>query len=162
MSESAITQGITANLIAPMMLTHQALVGMRARRRGAIAMVSSVAGEFASRNAAPYGASKAGLTMFTTTLQRELRREPIDLMLVILGEVQTAMLDQVRADPVMSQIGKRVGKMRSLTPQEVAHGMADGIERGRARLIMPTAASGLVMLRNVPTRVMDAALIGVD
>lgn len=153
---------LNANLIAPMEMARQVLPGMIERGRGTVVNVSSVAGEMATRNAAPYAASKAGLSLFTSNLQRELRREPVNMMLVVLGEVDTAMLDQVRADPVMNAVAKRVGKLRALTPQEVAVRVCDAIERDRRILVLPRAARPILSLRHIPTRFMDLAMIGVD
>ena len=153
---------INANLIAPMEMTRQVLPGMIERGRGTIVNVCSVAGEIATRNATPYGASKAGLSMFTSYLQRELHDSPITPLLLVLGEVDTAILDQVRADPVMSRVARRVGVMRALTPQQVATKLADAIERDGRILVLPPAARPILSLRHIPTRLMDLAMIGVD
>jgi short-subunit dehydrogenase len=153
---------VNANLIAPMEMTRQVLPGMIQRGRGTVVNVCSVAGEIATRNATPYAASKAGLSMFTSYLQRELRKSPITVMLLVLGEVDTAILDQVRADPVMSRVARRVGKMRALTPAQVATKLADAIEKDRRILVLPPAARPIVGVRHIPSRLMDVAMIGVD
>lgn len=153
---------LNANLIAPMEMTRQLLPGMLQRGRGMIVNIVSVAGEMAARNAAPYAASKAGLSMFTSYLQRELRRTPVMPMLVMLGEVDTSMLDQVHADPVMNAVAQRVGKLRAQTPVEVATKLAEAIERDRAILVIPPAARPILWLRHIPSRLMDLAMIGVD
>ena len=153
---------INANLIAPMEMTRQVLPGMIERGRGTIVNVCSVAGEIATRNATPYGASKAGLSMFTSYLQRELRKSPVNAMLLVLGEVDTAILGQVRADPVMNRVANRVGKMRALTPQQVATRLAGAIERDRRILVLPPAARPIVSVRHIPSLLMDLAMIGVD
>lgn len=153
---------INANLIAPMEMTRQVLPGMLERRRGTIVNVCSLAGEIATRNAAPYGASKAGLSMFTSYLQRELRKSPVTPLLLVLGEVDTAMLDQVRADPVMSRVAKRVGRLRALTPQQVATKLTDAVEADRRILVLPAAARPILSLRHIPSRLMDLAMISVQ
>jgi len=153
---------INANLVAPMEMTRKVLPGMLDRGRGTIVNVCSLAGEIATRNAAPYGASKAGLSMFTSYLQRELRKSPVTAMLLVLGEVETAILDQVRADPVMSRVAKRVGKLRALTPSEVALELADAIEKDRRILVLPPAARPILSVRHIPSRLMDLAMIGVQ
>lgn len=150
-----------ANLVAPMEFARAVLPGMIARRRGTVVNVCSVAGEMASRNAAPYAASKAGLSLFSSNLQRELKREPVNVLLLVLGEVDTAMLDQVRADPTMNALAKRVGKMRALTPEEVATKLCDAIERDRKILVLPPAARPILGIRHIPSRLMDLAMIGV-
>ncbi|WP_236977326.1 MULTISPECIES: SDR family NAD(P)-dependent oxidoreductase [Mycobacterium] len=152
---------INANLIAPMEMTRQVLPGMVERRRGTIVNVCSLAGEIATRNAAPYATSKAGLSMFTSYLHRELRKSPVTPLLLLLGEVDTAILEQVRADPVMSIVAKRVGKLRALTPQQVATKLADAIEKDKRILVLPPAARPILGVRHVPSRLMDLAMIGV-
>jgi short-subunit dehydrogenase len=153
---------INTNLVAPMEMTRQVLPGMLERGRGMIVNIVSVAGEMASRNAAPYAASKAGLSMFTSYLQRELRRTPVTPMLVMLGEVDTPMLDQVHADPVMNAVAKRVGKLRAQTPVEVATKLVAAVENDRRILVIPPAARPILALRHIPTWLMDLAMIGVD
>jgi short-subunit dehydrogenase len=150
-----------ANLVAPMEFARAVLPGMIARRRGTVVNVCSVAGEMASRNAAPYAASKAGLSLFSSNLQRELKREPVNVLLLVLGEVDTAMLDQVRADPTMNALAKRVGKLKALTPDEVATKLCDAVERDRKILVLPPAARPILAIRHVPSRLMDLAMIGV-
>jgi uncharacterized protein len=159
---NASRRHINANLIAPMEMTRQVLPGMLQRGRGGIVNVCSVAGEIATRNATPYGASKAGLSMFTSYLHRELRKSPVTPLLLLLGEVDTAILDQVRADPVMSRVAKRVGKLRALTPQQVATKLADAIEKDRRILVLPAAARPILTVRHIPSRLMDLAMIGVE
>jgi short-subunit dehydrogenase len=151
---------INANLVAPMEMTRKVLPGMLDRGRGTIVNVCSLAGEIATRNAAPYGASKAGLSMFTSYLQRELRKSPVTPMLLVLGEVETTMLDQVRADPVMRRVAKRVGKLQALTPPEVALKLANAIEKDRRILVLPPAARPILSVRQIPSRLMDLAMIG--
>lgn len=156
----ASREHLNANLIAPMELSRAVLPGMIARGRGTIVMVSSLAGEIAMRNAAPYAASKAGLSLFSSNLQRELKDTQINVMLTVLGEVDTSILDAVRADPVMSEAAKRIGKLRALTPQEVASGLCKAIEKDRRVLVLPRAGSPIVGLRLLPSRLMDFALRG--
>lgn len=161
MPHAALAAHVNTNLLAPMSLCHQVLPGMLARGQGTVVVVSSVAGEFATRNAAPYCATKAGLSLFANDLRRELKRTPVQATLVVLGEVETDMLIDVRADPVMAQVAKRVGKLRALTAEQVATGMADALENNRKILVMPKAAAPIVGLRNLPSRMMDLAMLGV-
>ena len=61
------------NLLTAMELTRQALPGMIARKRGRIVNVSSLSGVVSLPGYASYGASKAGLTHFTSCLNADLR-----------------------------------------------------------------------------------------
>lgn len=161
MPHASLAAHVNTNLLAPMSLCHQVLPGMLARGHGTVVVVSSVAGEFATRNAAPYCASKAGLSLFANDLRRELKRTPVNTLLVVLGEVDTDMLIDVRADPVMAQVAKRVGKLRALSAEQVATGLADALESDRKIAVMPKAAAPIVGLRNLPSRLMDLAMLGV-
>ncbi|MDP9405891.1 MAG: SDR family oxidoreductase, partial [Actinomycetota bacterium] len=63
---------VRLNVIAVQQLAHAALAGMRARRRGAILNVSSMAGFQPQPYAATYGATKAFVTSFSEALHAEL------------------------------------------------------------------------------------------
>lgn len=71
---------------APLRLAHAALHGMRARGRGAIVNVSSVAGWTPSGT---YGAHKAWLTSFTRWLDIAYRPEGVRAMALCPGYVRT-------------------------------------------------------------------------
>jgi short-subunit dehydrogenase len=74
MSHTVLSDHVNINLLAPMSLTRQVIPGMIERGRGAVVVVSSVAGEMATRNGTPYAATKAGLSLFANDLRRELKR----------------------------------------------------------------------------------------
>lgn len=161
MAPESMVDHINTNLLAPMILTRALLPAMLERRHGTVAMLSSVAGEMAMRNATPYAATKTGLSMLASTLQREMRNHPVTVMLTVLGEVETPMLAPVRADPVMAVANRRIGKLRTMSPDYVARRIVDGIEKDRKLVVLPGVLRPLVGLRNIPSYLMDLAMLGV-
>jgi hypothetical protein len=77
---ATIEQVIQTNLLGLMHLTHLVLPHMRERQRGIIINVSSPLGHFAVPKHILYSVSKAGLSMFSDALRRELIRTPIHVM----------------------------------------------------------------------------------
>lgn len=77
-----------ANCLAPL------LARMRARRRGHIAVVASVAGYGGLPTAAAYGATKAALINMTEALKPDCDRLGIKLQLVNPGFVKTPLTDR--------------------------------------------------------------------
>jgi NAD(P)-dependent dehydrogenase (short-subunit alcohol dehydrogenase family) len=151
------------NLLAPLELTRQVLDGMRARQRGRIVNISSLAGDIAMRNALPYGASKAGLTLATSTLQRELRGTGVHAQLVVLGLVDTDFIAQAaERDPFARASTDRFAKrMPPLPPSEAARRIVHTIEHDRRRnLIVPALSAPLHAIGTVGTRVGDLLFAG--
>jgi len=98
-----------------MSLTHQVLRGCsNAAGRGGRGVLGRR--RDGHPHATPYAVTKAGLSLFAADLRRELRRTPVTVLLTVLGEVDTDMLIDARADPVMSEIAKRVGSSRHSSP----------------------------------------------
>ena len=64
---------------------------MRARRRGHIAVVASVAGDIGLPYAASYSASKAALNRICQSLRAELEREGIRISVINPGFVRTPL-----------------------------------------------------------------------
>ncbi len=69
------------------------LQDFRARGRGQIAIVASLAGYRGLPNASAYGASKAALINFTESIREELARDGVDIRLVNPGFVKTPLTD---------------------------------------------------------------------
>jgi uncharacterized protein len=158
-----ICDQIHTNLLAPLELTHQVLPGMLGRGTGGIVMVSSLASEISIRNSSTYVATKAGLSAFTLNLQRELARTPIRTMLMILGEVDSPMGAAVRRDPTLAAMANRLGKLGPpLEPDRIARDCIKAFRDGKQALVLPPAARPLFELRQLPNRVTDLAMIGIN
>jgi NAD(P)-dependent dehydrogenase (short-subunit alcohol dehydrogenase family) len=159
-SEVLRAQMVT-NLLTPLELSRVAVRDMLARGVGAVVNISSVAGDAAMGKQVGYCSSKAGLTAATRCLQRELRGTGVHAMLVALGLVTgTDMEKDLRSDPVAEAMLGRFGMLPELTPAEVGRRVADGIESGRSTLVLPAIAAPMHYLNQIPTRLVDALLLG--
>lgn len=160
-----VTRSFAINVVAPIELCRQALGGMLARGRGRIVNVSSLAGITAFPTLATYGATKAALVHFTAALQRELRRTPVRATVVQLGEVAgTDMMEQARRSPTIAAVSARLARVRALpvlTPQRVARDIADAAACGVPHMVRPRRVVAVHLIRELPSRLNDALLIGI-
>jgi short-subunit dehydrogenase len=87
-------QMITVNISAVVRLTRLFLAGMLERRSGHIINIGSIAGKMPNQGIAIYGASKAFMDAFTTSLHRELVGSGVHTSVVLPGPVKTEFFDQ--------------------------------------------------------------------
>ncbi len=80
---------VAVNCMAPVILTHHLIGGMRERGRGAVVITGSVAGRQPLPLHAVYSASKAFDLLFGEALHTELRRDGIDVLVVEPGATET-------------------------------------------------------------------------
>ena len=93
---------MATNLRGMFLVTRAALPAMRARRRGTIVNVASLAGRNGFPGGTAYTASKHGVLGFSRSLMLEVRKEGIRVVTVCPGSVDTALLhDQpmLKSDP---------------------------------------------------------------
>jgi NAD(P)-dependent dehydrogenase (short-subunit alcohol dehydrogenase family) len=83
---------VQVNLVAPILLTRLVLPFLRARGRGAIVNVASLAGRIPVGHEAVYSATKFGLRAFTFALQEELEGSGITVSAVSPGPVDTGFI----------------------------------------------------------------------
>ena len=102
----------TAHCLAPL------LERMRARGRGQIVVVGSIAGFGPLPTSAAYGASKAALTHLLGARHRELKREGVLLQLCSPGFIQTPMI-----------AANRFPTPFLLTPEQAARQLVDGLSK---------------------------------
>jgi len=128
------------NLLATVGCLTAALGAMRARGRGQIAVVASVAGYFGLPTAGAYGMTKAGLINLTQALQPELAAMGIRLQLVNPGFVKTPLTDRNRFSmPFLMQ------------PEAAAERFYKGLESGRFEIVFPRRLAILLkLLRMLP------------
>jgi short-subunit dehydrogenase len=101
---------VQVNLTAPIMLTRLVLPYLRARGRGAIVNIASIAGRIPVGHEAVYSATKFGLRAFTFALQEELQGSGVTVSAVSPGPVDTGFImenldevpDVVFAQPMSS------------------------------------------------------------
>jgi short-subunit dehydrogenase len=80
---------IQLNCQLPVALAHKLLPGMKARGRGGIVMLASVAGQMPVPYMAAYSASKAFMRFFSESLWGELRGSGVDIVSISPGDTAT-------------------------------------------------------------------------
>jgi uncharacterized protein len=124
--------------LAAFNLTRAFLPEMIARRSGAIACITSPASYVAWPNASAYIAARHALLGFTESLRADLRRTGLTVTLVVLGEVETPYWQH---NP-----GSREHMPKSLTPEQAAQAIVQGVERGQRRVVKPAILRALFLL----------------
>jgi short-subunit dehydrogenase len=81
---------VDVNLLATMVLTREALPGMRERGRGHVVNIASLAGKIATPYLASYVATKHGVVGFTHAMRAENWREPVGFSAICPGFVSRA------------------------------------------------------------------------
>ena len=165
-SSADVRASFAINTVAPIELCRQVLAGMLARGGGRLVNVSSLAGITAFPTLTTYGATKAGLVHFTAALQRELRRSPVRATIVQLGEVSgTELMEHARRSPTIAAVSARLARLRALptlTPEGAAFAMVEAAVAGRRHVVLPTRVTLLHLIRELPSRLNDLLLNGID
>ncbi|MFN0130649.1 MAG: SDR family NAD(P)-dependent oxidoreductase [Verrucomicrobiales bacterium] len=124
---------LDVNMVALTHLAHAALLGMRARRRGAILNISSLAGEVFMPDFAVYAATKAYVTRFSEGLRLEVRGEGVTVVAVCPGPVETEF----------GMVARRSGQKKNdlplyrllhARPEQVVEEALTAMAAGRARV----------------------------
>ncbi len=152
------------NLGVPVELSRQVLPGMLRRGQGHIVNISSLAGVATFPGLAAYGASKAGLSHFTSGLRADLRGAPVGTTLVEIGPVDTAMLGRIETYlPARSGFDRmrRFRLLRDLAPEQVADAVAEAVAHGRPHVRLPRRAAAAAALTELPRRMVATILTGV-
>lgn len=138
---------VELNLMGTVNSLAAALAPMRARRRGQVAIVASLAGYRGLPTAAAYGMTKAGLINLAEALQPELRALGIKLQLVNPGFVRTPLTDRNPFPmPFLMQ------------PEAAAEAFFRGLASNRFEIVFPRRLGWLLgLLRCLPNRVALAA-----
>jgi short-subunit dehydrogenase len=157
LSSADVRRTLTTNLLAPLELCRQAVRLMVPRGRGAILNVSSIAGEFAVPHLATYGSSKAGLTMFSMDLQRDIRDTGVDVSAFILGSVpDTNIYNEGIKNETTQKLARQLEKFTGLTTDKIARKMVKSLEKDRKGLVtMPGTFAPVVLVRTLPIRLGD-------
>jgi short-subunit dehydrogenase len=123
-----LLQVVDVNIRAPIVFIHSLVPPMLKRRRGAVVLMSSLAGLQGSPRIATYAASKAFNTVLAEGLWGELRLNGIDVIASCAGAIRT---------PGYSETSTRDAP-GTLDPPEVAQQTLEGLGRG------PRIVPGLV------------------
>lgn len=132
---------LQVNIEAVTQLTLALLPGMKARDRGHIVNVGSIAGGFPNQGVALYSATKAFLDSFSTALYRELRNTQVNVSVIRSGAVSTEFFELAKE----RSSGRRIPFNKiSVTPEAVAQRIWSVIKRPVRYAYIPR------MLRLVP------------
>jgi uncharacterized protein len=154
----------TLNLVAPVLLSRAVLPGMRARKRGHIVNVSSMAATNAVPGLVPYSASKAGLSHFTAGLRAECKGTNVRTTLVEIGTVVTTMLANVESHDPTTRAFKRLKHLQLLPDLEVetvVGAIVHAVERDRRHVRLPYRDALFPMIVEAPRRLTEVFLLGV-
>jgi 3-oxoacyl-[acyl-carrier protein] reductase len=103
---------IRVNLTGPFLCARAVLPIMMRQRSGKIVNVASIGGRVGFAGIAAYGAAKAGLLHFTTSLAAEVKRFGIDVNAVCPSGTDTRMLHET---------GRAKGRTNLIRPEEIAN-----------------------------------------
>jgi len=126
-SPEEIDRALDVNLRAPVQLTRALLPAMLQRGRGHVVFVSSLSGKVASIGSALYSATKFGLRGFAAGLREDLHGSGVGVTVVYPGFVSEAGM--------FAEAGVRLPRwVGTVTPEQVAQAVTQGIERDRAEI----------------------------
>jgi len=126
-SPAALAAALEVNLVAPFRFVHAIVPKMRARGRGDIVSIGSIADHQAFPGNAAYGASKHGLRALHDVMRTELRGTGIRVTLISPGPVDTSLWDEIDPD-------SREGftpRSRMLSPNAVAAAVLFAVSQPR-------------------------------
>lgn len=114
------------NLKAAIAITQGVLPSMREKKKGQIALVSSLAAYFGLPVTPTYCASKAGLKAYGEALRGWLAPEGIKINVIMPGYIQSPMCDEMPGP-----------KPFLWTPKQAAKAIRKGLEKDKARISFP-------------------------
>jgi NAD(P)-dependent dehydrogenase (short-subunit alcohol dehydrogenase family) len=144
--DAALVERILAvNFLGAVYAIEAALPGMLARRRGAIAAVSSISAVYGLPSSGPYCASKAALTVFLESLRIDLRASGVKVITISPGFIKTPLTDRNRFPMPFIQPADRAARW-----------IVDGIARGKREVHFPKRLTvPMKLLRCLPGRISD-------
>lgn len=133
---------ISVNLEGAIATVGAVLPMLRARKRGHLALIGSLAALYPLADAPAYSASKAGLMSYGEALREWLAEENIAISLVYPGHIETAQVaDHVGALPLL------------MSPEQAAEIIVRGLDRQRPVIAFPRRLVWLIRLsRMIPWR----------
>lgn len=149
LTEDDITRTFQVNALALYRTTRVVLPGMVDRDRGLIVTIASAGGLTGVARQTDYSASKFAAIGFMESLRAELRkqRSRVRTLVVCPYYTNTGMFAGVRTFvPSL---------LPTLEPDQVVTRIADAIESGRQRLIMPTFAHSVLWVKALPPAIAD-------
>lgn len=122
-----VDRALEVNLRAPVMLARLLAPGMVERGAGQLVFMSSLAGKTATPGSSLYSATKYGLRGFGRALRADLSPAGVGVSVIFPGFVRDAGMFHEAEVQLPSYVG-------TSTPEEVAEGVRDAIERDRGEV----------------------------
>jgi short-subunit dehydrogenase len=128
-TQEELSEVVSINLVAPMLLIHRVLPGMRERRRGHVVNIASLAGKLGPAYAVPYAATKAGLIALTQSLRQELVGTDVGCSVITPGFIaQDGMFARLAVSPPMA--------LGSSRPEKVGKAVVRAIRKDSPEIIV--------------------------
>ena len=105
---------VEVNIAGPIRFVHALVPGMRARRRGGVVLMSSVAGFQGAPQLATYAASKAFNIVLGESLWGELQRDGVDVVTSCAGAIRTPNYGKTASAEAPGILEARIVAERSL------------------------------------------------
>ncbi len=146
----ALELTVTVNLLATMDLTRLVVAGMRARGRGHVVNIASLAGKLPAPQLASYSATKHGIVGFTAALRGELGDGPVGFSAICPGFVSRVGM-YGRLEPHLD--GGAENPMGTVAPERVAGAVVRAIREDRAEIVVSARpVKPLILLSGVAPR----------
>jgi uncharacterized protein len=159
-----IRELLAVNLVAPVLLSRAVIPAMRARGRGNIMNVSSLAGTNALPGVAAYSTSKAGLSHFTAALRAECKGTGIHTTLAEIGPVESTMMQSLHSHPATERALQRLTRLHlavELDMGNVVDALVAALEHDRRHVRLPRRNAIFPILTEAPRRMTELLLAGV-
>jgi uncharacterized protein len=145
-----VVEMMAAPYFAAFYLTRAFLPAMLQRRSGQIVVIQSIAARLVWPGAAAYTAARWALQGFTNSLRSDLRGTGLGVTTVMPGTVRSTYFThnpgvETRIPPI-SRIA------RSVSPEEVAKAVVDGIEGNRREVLLPSMLHLFCLLNTLSPR----------
>lgn len=116
-------------------MTRELLPGMLRRGSGRIVNITSPAGFVPWAGGAGYIGARWAMRGLHEALRADLARTGVGVTLVVPGEVSSSYFDNNPG--AQERLPKAARLYRRLTPEQVAEALVKGVERDRARVVLP-------------------------
>ena len=139
----ALARTVDVNLRAVVVLTRLVAEHMAQQHSGQIVNIASLAGVAGLPGEATYSGTKAAVRLFTFALRKELAPHGIRLTEMVIGPMETELLDQLEANRYvhgMFDNSRKLGLVANLRPERVAVAVGQAIEREKEVVVLPTRA----------------------
>jgi short-subunit dehydrogenase len=139
-----IRHALEVNLVGAMLLTRALLPGMRARGRGQVVNIASMAGIKPVPYNAVYNTAKAGMVAFSISLSKELEGSGVDAT-VICPSAVTGVGMWARASSQLAP--NRLVESSAITPDAVAAAVTRALTRRPRRILVgsPLVRAGALL-----------------